>query len=64
MLTNETKRSTLYKTLGDASRGNPKLIKLAKHLKVSVHMVQSVALGRRNFSDKLAAKVEAWCNRG
>ena len=64
MSTNETKRSKLYTSLGDASRNNPRLIKLAKHLKVSVHMVQSVALGRRNFSDKLAAKADAWCNRG
>lgn len=64
MAKNETKCFTsadLYASLGDASRSNKKLIRLAKHLKLSIHMVQSVALGRRNFRDTTWAKVQEWC---
>lgn len=67
MATNRTKCFTsadLKLALGDASRNNKKLIQLAKHLKLSIHMVQSVALGRRNFRDDATwAKAQAWCNR-
>lgn len=50
-------KSELKKFLGKTyGRENPRVIDLAAKLGISVHMVQSVASGRRNFRDKAAAR--------
>ena len=45
------------------SRKSKGVDKLAKHLGLSVHTVQSLALGRRGTCDKTWKRIETWCNR-
>lgn len=48
----------LVKHDGGYGREGAEMKRLAKAAKVSVHTLQSVALGRRNFSDATAKRVD------
>jgi hypothetical protein len=48
----------LLKYDGGYGREGAEMKRLSKVAKVSVHMLQSVARGRRNFSDAAAKRVE------
>jgi hypothetical protein len=48
---------------GHLGREGKEALALAKHMGRSIHSIQSIALGRRNFSDRDWAKVARWVAR-
>ena len=53
----------LTKTDGHLGRDGVEANALAKHMGLSIHTIQSVAKGRRNFSDRQLEKVGRWVAR-
>lgn len=43
---------------GHLGRGNPEMIRIADKVGLSVHMVQSLALGRRTMRDEIKAQLQ------
>lgn len=54
----DTLRKHLIKHDGGCGRAGKELQRIAKKAKVSVHMVQSVAMGRRRFGDATQKRVQ------
>jgi len=54
----DTLKNHLLKLDGGCGREGAEMKRLAKATKLSVHMLQSVAMGRRKLSDSAAARLQ------
>lgn len=48
---------------GHTGRTGAEALALARHMKLSVHSIQSIALGRRSTSDRNWSKISRWVAR-
>jgi hypothetical protein len=63
--TSEDLKKHLVARDGHAGRTGAEAKSLARHMKLSVHTIQSIALGRRSTSDRNWSKIGRWvANRG